>query len=144
MMGAKWTCIPKASSSPALLWEQSSTYVTSCLNATSSLRICTSTDRLRSQHCKMGASPLMLVALLTAASLIITIFNYHEAPKSVPIWWDLHGGFSTPPLQCVCHVIEDLGGERERESGWRMFWGFCFKDTAIHVGGFFFTGLPGF
>jgi len=32
----------------------------------------------------------MLVALLTAASLIITIFNYHEAPKSVPIWWDLH------------------------------------------------------
>jgi hypothetical protein len=40
----------------------------------------------------MGASPLMLVALLTAASLIITIFNYHETPKSVPIWWDLHGG----------------------------------------------------
>jgi len=37
-----------------------------------------------------GSNPVVLVALLTAASLVITIFKYHEAPGKVPIWWDLH------------------------------------------------------
>ena len=63
----------------------------------------------------------MLVALLTAASLIITIFNYHEAPKSVPIWWDLHGGcqlhLSKMCLSCVSG-FGDTEREREKESVW--------------------------
>lgn len=38
-----------------------------------------------------GSNPVVLVALLTAVSLVITIFKWHDAPHKVPIWWDLHG-----------------------------------------------------
>jgi len=37
-----------------------------------------------------GSNPVVLLGLLTAASLVITIFKWHDAPHKVPIWWDLH------------------------------------------------------
>lgn len=40
-----------------------------------------------------GSNPVVLVGLLTAISLVITIFKWHDAPAKVPIWWDLHGEY---------------------------------------------------
>jgi uncharacterized membrane protein len=37
-----------------------------------------------------GSNPVVLVGLLTAVSLVITIFKWHDAPQKIPIWWDLH------------------------------------------------------
>jgi hypothetical protein len=52
---------------------------------------CSEFQELDDPNTMSGSNPVVLVALLTAASLVITIFKYHEAPGKVPIWWDLHG-----------------------------------------------------
>jgi uncharacterized membrane protein len=42
-----------------------------------------------------GSNPVVLVALLTAVSLVITIFKYRDVPDKVPIWWDLQGALDS-------------------------------------------------